>query len=242
MKASVYTMYGPPDVIRIQEVEKPVSRAHEVLIRTIATTVNRSDTGIRSGKPFFVRFFFGLVRPKRTVLGSEFAGEVEAVGEAVKTFEVGDRVFGLTGDKFGAHAEYISLPEDAAILAKPTNMDFEEAAAVCDGLMLAWNYLGKVDVRAGTSILIYGASGSIGTAGIQLARALGAEVTAVCGTKSVELARSLGANLVIDYMEKDFTAHGKVYDFVFDAVGKTTFFRCRKLLKKGGVYFATDLG
>jgi NADPH:quinone reductase-like Zn-dependent oxidoreductase len=242
MKAIVYTRYGPPEVVRLEEVPRPIPRDNEVLIRIYATTVNRTDCGFRLPEPAIVRLFNGLTRPKKSVLGSELAGEIERVGNEVKSFKKGDHVFGLTGDRFGAHAEYICLPEEASIVTKPTNMTHAQAAAVCDGAMLALTYLKKINCRKGQKILINGASGSIGSAGVQLAKYFGAEVTAVCNSKNLEVVKSLGADEVIDYTKEDFTKHGQKYDVVFDAVGKSSFFRCRELLKPGGVYLSTDLG
>jgi NADPH:quinone reductase-like Zn-dependent oxidoreductase len=243
MKAIVYTKYGPPEVLQLKEVEKPTPKDNEVLIKIYATTVNRTDCGFRKpAYPLIIRPINGILKPKRMILGSELSGEIEAVGKDVTLFKKGDQVFGLTGDNFGAHAEYICLPEKSSIVTKPTNMNYEEAAAVCDGLMLAFNILKKINLPKGKKILIYGASGSIGTAGVQLAKYYGAEVTAVCNTQNVELVKSLGADEVIDYTKDDFTKSRKTYDVVFDAVGKSSFFRCRKLIKKGGIYFSTDLG
>ncbi len=239
MRAVVYDRYGPPEVLRIEDVERPVPKENEVLVRIHATTVNRTDCGFRSADPFFARFFTGLRRPKRKILGSELAGEVEAVGAAVNEFEVGDRVFGV---RAGAHAEFICIRESAPLAHMPTDMTFEEAAAVCDGAILALAYLRRADLRKGQKILIYGASGSIGTAGVQLARYFDAHVTAVCNTKNVELVRSLGADEVIDYLQEDFTRNGETYDVIFDAVGKHSFRRCRGSLKPGGMYAVTDLG
>ena len=242
MKAIVYTKYGPPDVLHLKEVAKPTPKDNEVLIKIHATTVNRTDCGFLNPEPFFVRFFSGLIRPKKTILGRELAGEIEAVGKDVKLFKKGDRVFGLTGDNFGAHAEYICLPEEASIVIKPANMNYEEAASVCDGAWLALTCIRKMNLQKGQKILIYGASGSIGTAGVQLAKYFGSEVTAVCNTKNLELVKSLGADEVIDYTKEDFTKSDKMYDVVFDAVGKSSFFRCKKLIKRGGFYVTTDLG
>ncbi len=239
MRAVVHDRYGPPDVLRLEDVERPVPKEDEVLVRIHATTVNRTDCGFRSADPFFSRFFTGLRRPKRKILGSELAGEVEAVGTAVSEFEVGDEVFGL---RAGAHAEYVCIRESAALAHKPAGMTFEEAAAVCDGASIALACLRKADLRKGRSILIYGASGSIGTAAVQLGRYFDAHVTAVCNTKNVELVRSLGADEVIDYLQEDFTKNGKTYDVIFDAVGKHSFRRCRRSLKPGGIYIETDLG
>ena len=243
MKAVVYTKYGPPDVLKLTEVEKPVPKHNEVSIKIIATTVNRTDCGFRKPEyPVIIRLTNGLFKPKKQILGSEIAGVVDEVGRDVKLFKKGDEVFGLTGNNFGAHAEYICLPEDGAVVTKPANMSFEEAAAVCDGLMLAYNYIKEIKDPAGKKILIYGASGSIGTAAVQLSKYFGLEVTAVCNTKNLELVKSLGADEVIDYAKDDFTKINQTFDVVFDAVGKVSFFRCRNLIRKGGVYFSSDLG
>ncbi len=243
MRAIVYTRYGPPEVLQLKEVEKPTPADNEVLIKVHATTVNRTDCGFRKPEyPLIIRLLNGVFKPKRTILGSELAGEVEAVGKGVKLFKKGDQVFGLTGNKFGAHAEYICLPEEASIVTKPANMSYEEAAAVCDGAMLAFTFIRKINLQKGDKILIYGASGSIGTAAVQLAKYYGAEVTAVCNTKNLELVKSLGADEVIDYTKDDFTKNGQTHKVVFDAVGKTSFFRCKNLIKKRGVYLSTDLG
>lgn len=243
MKASVFTEYGPPEVLRVQEVEKPVPKDGEVLIKIRATTVNRNDCGFRSAEYFFIRFFFGLQKPRKQILGTELAGVVEAVGKDVQTFRAGDEVFGITGGiRFGAHAEYLCLPESAPIAVKPANMSMEEAAAVCDGMTMAYNYIGKIDFSKEAKILIYGASGSIGTAAVQLAKYFGGKVTAVCNRKNLGLVKSLGADKVVDYTAGDFTKDDERYDVVLDAVGKSSFSRCKGLLKPGGVYFSTDLG
>jgi NADPH:quinone reductase-like Zn-dependent oxidoreductase len=242
MRAVVYDRYGPPEVLRLEEVERPVPADDEVLIKVHASTVNRTDTGLRSAEYFISRFFTGLLRPRRKIPGTELAGEVEAVGEAVTEFEVGDHVFGVSASTAGTHAEFICLPESAPLAHKPTGMPFEEAAAVPDGVILALSYLRRMDLRRRPKILIYGASGSIGTAGVQLARYFEADVTAVCDTKNVELVRSLGAERVIDYTQEDFTKSGETYEFIFDAVGKLSFKRCRGSLRPGGIYGSTDLG
>jgi NADPH:quinone reductase-like Zn-dependent oxidoreductase len=244
MRAVVHDRYGPPDVLRLEEVERPVPKEDEVLVRIHATTVNRSDCGWRSAKPFISRFIMpmlgigGVLRPKRRILGGELAGEIEAVGAAVTEFSVGDRVFGTS--LFGAHAEFVCMRESEPLAHMPAGMSFEEAAAVSDGAILALGCLRRADLRKGRMILVYGASGSIGTAGVQLARYFGAHVTAVCNTKNVELVRSLGADEVIDYTQEDFTENGKTYDVIFDAVGKHSFRGSRGSLKRGGIYIPTD--
>jgi NADPH:quinone reductase-like Zn-dependent oxidoreductase len=238
VKAVVHDSYGSPDVLRIEDVERPVPEEDEVLVRVRATTVTRSDCGWRSGKPFISRFFTGLRRPKRRILGTEFAGEVEAVGADVSAFRVGDRVFGASS--FGANAEFVRMRESGAIAHMPAGMSFEQAAAVSDGAILALNGMSVVTIGQGTKLLVYGASGSIGTAGVQLAKHFGADVTAVCDTKHVELVRSLGADEVIDYTKEDFRQNGVEYDVIFDAVGKHRFTRCKGSLKPGGVYLPTD--
>ena len=240
MKAVVCDRYGPPDVLRLDEVERPVPGPDEVLIRIRATTVNRSDTETRQGSPAVARLLTGLRRPRHRILGTELAGDVEAAGPAVTEFTPGDAVFGVKAWKFGAHAEYICMRESAALAPKPAGVSYDEAAAVCDGVILALMGLRRADIRNGRSILVYGASGSIGTAAVQLSRYYQAEVTAVCGTKNLELVRSLGADRVIDYTQEDFTKNGQTYDVIFDAVGKHSFRRCRDSLNPGGIYLATD--
>jgi NADPH:quinone reductase-like Zn-dependent oxidoreductase len=242
MRAVVYNRYGPPEVLRLEEVDRPVPKEDEVLIKVHASTVNRTDTGLRSAEYFISRFLTGLVRPKHKIPGTELAGEVVAVGSAVTEFAVGDHVFGVSAKTAGAHAEFICLPENAPLAHKPTGMTFEEAAALPDGVILAMSYLRRVDLGKRRKSLIYGASGSIGTAAVQLAKYFDADVTAVCNTKNVELVRSLGADRVIDYTQEDFTKNDEKYDFIFDAVGKLSFKRCRGSLKLGGIYGSTDLG
>jgi NADPH:quinone reductase-like Zn-dependent oxidoreductase len=242
MRAVVYHRYGPPDVLRVVEVAQPVPADDEVLVRVHATTVNRTDCGFRRPEPFIVRFFSGLLRPKRTILGTELAGEVAAVGAAVTEFGVGDRVFGVNAGRFGAHAEYVCMREEAPLATVPGSVTFEEAAAVCDGAIIALSCLRSAEPLAGRRVLVYGASGSIGTAAVQLAGHLGAHVTGVCATKNLELVRSLGAEEAIDYTQRDFTQNGQTYDVIFDAVGKHSFRRCRCSLKPGGTYLETDLG
>jgi len=242
MRAVVNTEYGGPEVLRILEVEPPVPAADEVLVEVHATTVNRTDCGFRAPRPWFIRLFAGVRRPKHTILGTEFAGVVVEVGANVLEFAVGDEVFGVNANRFGAHAEYVCVRENAPIAVKPARTSFEEAAAVCDGAILAMTCLTWPELRAGQSILIYGASGSIGTAGVQLAKRIGANVTAVCNTENLGVVRSLGADEIIDHTVDDFTANGRTYDVVFDAVGKRSFGECKGSLNEGGSYVSTDLG
>ena len=240
MRAVVFDRYGPPEVLRVEEIERPEPEDDEVLVEVRATTVNRSDCGFRAAEPFFARFFTGVLRPKYRTPGMELAGVVVAVGSAVTEFAVGDEVFGLRGNS--ANAEYVCVRERGALAHKPAAMSFDEAAAVSDGACIALACLQKADPLEGKRIVVYGASGSIGTAAVQLAKALDAHVTAVCATTSVELVRSLGADEVVDYLKEDFTKNGETYDVVFDAVGKHSFRRCRGSLEPGGIYLETDLG
>jgi NADPH:quinone reductase-like Zn-dependent oxidoreductase len=247
MRAVVYDRYGPPDVLRLEDVERPIPKEDEVLVKIHATTVTRADVHTReanrsSGRAMTLlsRLISGVRRPRQRILGREFAGEVEAVGAAVSEFAVGDHVFGLSGLRFGAHAEFMCMRESARIAHMPSGMSFEEAAPICDGALNALMCLKQADLRKGRRILIYGASGAIGTAGVQLARYFGADVTAVCSTKNLELVRSLGADRVIDYTQEDFTKNGQTYDVIFDAVGKHSFARCRGSLEPGGIYLPTD--
>ena len=241
MRAAINTRYGPPDVIRVLDVPKPQPKADEVLVRVHATTVNRTDCGMLRAHPFFIRAFTGPIRPKRTIRGMDFAGTVEAVGTEVTSFRPGDRVFGLAPDDSGAHADYLAVPETDAIATMPAGLRFDEAV-VCEGAWYADTYLKQFGLKAGRSILIYGASGAIGTSAVQLAKANGAAVTAVVPARHLELARALGADHVIDYTAEDFAEIGETFDCVFDAVGKTTYFTCKPLLKPSGMFAATDLG
>jgi NADPH:quinone reductase-like Zn-dependent oxidoreductase len=236
MKAAVYRKYGPPDVLEIQDVEKPVPKDNEVLVRIHATTVCAADWRMRKADPFLIRFMNGLRAPKIHILGIEFAGHVESVGKAVSRFKEGDQVFGSTGFKFGAHAEYVCVPEDASLLLKPVNMTFEEAAAVLFGGVSALHFLREAKIQAGQNVLVYGASGSVGVFAVQLAKHFGARVTGVCSTANLELVKSLGADEVVDYTREDFSRAGRVYDVVFDTVGKSGFSRSLKSLKRGGTY------
>jgi NADPH:quinone reductase-like Zn-dependent oxidoreductase len=241
MKAAVITRYGSPDVIKIADAPKPAPAAGEVLIRVHATTVNRTDCG--ELRPRIIgRLFFGLRRPRRTIFGMDFAGVVEAVGTEVMSLKAGDRVFGMCPSRSnGAHAEYVCISERAPIATMPANTRFDEAV-VCEGAFYANSGLRKFHVGPGHKILIYGASGAIGSAAVQLAKAYGAEVTAVVATRHLELVKSLGADRAIDYTAEDFTRIGETFDFIFEAVGKASFFRCRRLLIPEGTFMATDVG
>jgi NADPH:quinone reductase-like Zn-dependent oxidoreductase len=242
MKAAVHTTYGPPEVVQITEVEKPTPKDDEVLVRVRATTVNRTDSATRAAKPFFMRVVTGLVRPKVMVLGNEFAGEVAAVGSGVTSFRAGDRVFGYNEGPFGAHAEYMTIPEDGSVATMPASATFEDAAASTEGSHYALSFIRKAKIRSGQEVLVNGATGAIGSAAVQILKSLGVHVTAVCGTENVALVEGLGADRVIDYTAEDFTRDGQTYDVVLDVVGKSSFGRCKRLLKPGGLYFSSELG
>ena len=240
MKAITYTKYGSPDVLQLKEVAKPTPKDNELLIRIEATTVTAVDSIFRQGSSLSGRFFTGLARPKRPVLGSTLAGEVEAVGKDVTLFKEGDQVFGATAD-FGAHAEYICLPEDGALAMKPASISYEEAVAT-NGILTALPFLRDTgQIQSGQKILINGASGSVGSYAVQLAKQMGAEVTGVCSTEKMEFVKSLGADKVIDYKKEDFTGSGETYDIIFDAAGKSSYGHSKHALKENGVYLSTVL-
>jgi NADPH:quinone reductase-like Zn-dependent oxidoreductase len=242
MKAAVHTKYGPPEVVEITEVDKPVPKHNEILIKVYATTVNRTDCGFRSAQYFVSRFFSGLLKPKFNTLGNEFAGVIETVGKKVTSFTIGDKVFGYNDYKFGAHAEYMVLAEDEAITKMPDNLTFIEAAPLAEGGHYALCDIRAAKIKSGQNVMIYGASGAIGSAAVQLVKHLGATVTAVVNTKNVELLKSLGADFVIDYTRQDFTKTDQKFDFIFDSVGKSSFTQCKPLLMKKGIYISTELG
>ncbi len=242
MRAIINTEYRPPEVVKLMEVDKPTPKDNEVLIKVYATTVNRTDCGFRSAEYFISRFFSGLLRPKNKTLGNEFAGEIDAIGRNVTLFKTGDKVFGYNDTKFGAHAEYMTMMEDEAITTMPSNLTYEEAAPITEGGHYALCDLRAAKIKSGQKILINGATGAIGSAAVQLARHFGASVTAVCNTQNIELIKSLGADVVIDYSKEDFTKINQTFDIVFDAVGKSSFGRCKPLLNKKGIYMSTELG
>jgi NADPH:quinone reductase-like Zn-dependent oxidoreductase len=247
MKAIVYEKYGPPEVLQLQDVEKPSPKDNEVLVKVFAADVACEDPMTRSFSFSFLfwlplRIKFGILKPKRKILGSEFAGEIEAVGKDVKKFKKGDQVFGVDLSGLGAYAQYKCLSQDEIVVLKPTNITYEEAAPVC-GFLAAWNNLkDKANIQSGQKVLINGASGNLGTSAVQVAKHLGAEVTGVCSTTKLELVRSLGADHVIDYTKEDFTKCGEIYDIVFDAVSKSSFSRCKKLLTQKGIYLSAYPG
>jgi NADPH:quinone reductase-like Zn-dependent oxidoreductase len=242
MKAIINTKYGPPEVAQLAEIDKPVPKDNEVLIKVYATTVNRTDCGFRSAEYFIVRFWSGLIRPKNKTLGNEFAGTIESTGKNVQSFKPGDKVFGYNDTTFGAHAEYMIMGENAALTTMPTNINFEQAAPITEGGHYALCNLRAAKIKSGQHLLINGATGAIGSAAVQLAKYFGASVTAVCDTINVDLVKSLGADIVIDYTKEDFTKINQTFDVVFDAVGKSSFGKCKPLLKKGGIYMSTELG
>lgn len=242
MKAAIYTNYGPPEVVSVTEIEKPSPKDHEVLIKVHASTVNRTDSGFRSAEYFISRFWSGLIKPKFQTLGNEFAGEIESVGKNVTLFKAGDKVFGFNDKTFGGHAEFMVMDEQGSLTTMPETISFVQAAAITEGAHYALCDIRAAKIKKGDSVLVNGTTGAIGSAAVQIIKHLGAEVVAVCDTKNVDLVKSLGADVVIDYKKEDFTKLNKKFDFIFDAVGKSSFGKCRPLLKDKGIYISTELG
>ncbi|MCP4261377.1 MAG: NAD(P)-dependent alcohol dehydrogenase [Planctomycetes bacterium] len=241
MKAVVYTKYGPPDVLQLKEVEKPVPKDNEVLIIVHATTINRTDCATIRAKPFFMRIITGLLKPKKQIPGTEFAGKIGEIGKNVTSFKIGDKVFGFDDQGSGSHAQYMTISEKKAVTI-PKNITYEQAAASIEGAHYAYNFINKVNLKSGQKVLVNGATGAIGSAAVQLLKYFDVNITAVCNTKNIELVKSLGADKIIDYTKEDFTKDDQKYNFVFDTVGKSSFFKCKQLLQPGGVYISSDLG
>ena len=240
MKAIICTKYGSPDVLQFKDITKPIPKDSEVLIRIHASVVTPSDVAFRKGDPFIVKLIYGLTKPRLAIQGVEFSGDIEAVGKDVTSFKAGDQVFGMSPDTFGAHAEYMCLPEAKPIVIKPTNTTYEETVGIADGAATALTFLRDVaKLQRGQKVLINGASGAVGAYAVQIAKYFGAEVTGVCSTSNIELVKSLGADKVIDYTHSDFTKSGQTYDVIFDAVGKRSFSQCKRALTQKGVYLST---
>jgi 2-desacetyl-2-hydroxyethyl bacteriochlorophyllide A dehydrogenase len=242
MKAIISTKYGAPEVLQIQEVEKPVPGENEILIKIHATSVSSGDARMRRADPFVIRLIFGFSKPRKAIPGVVVAGEIEALGSSVSRFKAGDQVFGSSGMAFGAHAEYVVVPEDAVLALKPEKISYEEAAAIPFGGTAAMHFLRLANIQAGQKVLVYGASGALGTIGIQLAKNFGAEVTAVCSSANSELVKSLGADKVIDYTKEDFTGNREQYDVVFDTLGKSPLRRTLRSVKNGGQLLLASAG
>lgn len=242
MKAAIRNKYGPPEILSIQEVKTPTPKDNELLIRVYAATVNRTDCGVLWGKPFVFRFFTGLWKPRHASTGTDFAGVVDAIGKNVTQFKVGERIFGFNDNGCGSHAQYMTIASNSNITTIPDAISFDEAAAAPEGAHYAWNYIRKTKMKKGDKVLVYGATGAIGSAAVQLLEHIGANVTAVCNTKNVALIRSLGPDRVIDYETEDFTNGGEQYHFILDAVGKSNFGICKKILNPGGQYMSSELG
>lgn len=242
MKAVIYKNYGPPQVAQLVEIEKPALTNTQVMVKVITSTVNRTDSGFRSAEYFISRFWTGLFRPQHQILGCEFAGIIEAVGDEVIKFKVGDKVFGFNDKTCGGHAEYLTISESDAIATMPEGLDFDVAACITEGAHYALVDIRAAKVTKGQNVMVYGATGAIGSAAVQLLKYFGAQVTAVCNSKNVDLVKSLGADKVIDYQTEDFSKTTDTYDFIFDAVGKSSFGQCKPLLKPKGIYISTELG
>ena len=242
MKAIIYRKYGPPEVAKLMEVNKPIPKEDELLVKVYTSTVNRTDSGFRSAEYFISRFWSGLTRPKYPTLGCEFAGIIEDIGKNVTTFKKGDRVFGFNDKTFGGHAEYLTIAENDAVATIPENLTYDEAAALTEGGHYALVDIKAAKIKPGQHVLVYGATGAIGSAAVQLLKHFGTIITAVCNTKNVELVKSLGADYVIDYQKQDFTKTENRFHFIFDAVGKSSFGQCKPLLTENGIYISTEFG
>ena len=242
MRAVVYTKYGPPEVAKLMEVPTPLPKDNEVLIKVYASTVNRTDAGFRSAEYFISRFWTGILRPKHQILGCEFAGIIEDIGKNVTTFRKGDKVFGFNDKTCGGHGEYLTIAETDAVTTMPDNLSFDEAAALTEGAHYALVDIRAAKVEPGQNVLVYGATGAIGSSAIQLLKHFGTRVTAVCNTKNVALVKSLGADIVIDYQTQDFTQTETKFQFILDAVGKSSFRQCKPLLTEKGIYISTEFG
>jgi NADPH:quinone reductase-like Zn-dependent oxidoreductase len=242
MKAIVCTKYGNPDVLEVQEIKKPTPKNNEVLVKIYASSITAADTMMRKGTPKYGRLVLGLNKPKNPVIGTGFSGILEAIGKEVSSFKVGDQVFGEVIFSLGTNAEYTCVPEDGVIAIKPKNISFEEAAPICDGALTSINFLKNIgNIKTGQKVLINGASGSLGTAAVQLAKHFGAVVTGVCSSKNVALVKSLGADFVIDYLAEDFTLNGRKYDVIYDTVGTLSFDECKESLTQSGAYISPVL-
>lgn len=242
MRAVVYNKYGSPDVLKLVDIEKPVPQKNEVLVRVFASTVNRTDCAMLRAKPFIMRFFTGLLAPRKPVLGTEFSGQIEAAGDDVNLFAVGDNVFGFHDGGVSSYAEYLTLAADKPIAKLPDKLTLDDATASIEGAHYAYNVIKKITLRPGQKVLVNGATGAIGSAAVQILKYYEVIVVAVCNTRNVGLVKSLGADRVIDYQREDFTKDAEQFDFVFDAVGKSTFGKCKPVIKKGGVYVSSELG
>lgn len=242
MKAAIHRSYGPPSVLHVEDTDKPIPGEGEILIKVMASTVNRTDCARLRAKPFIMRFFTGLLRPKKLIPGTEFSGEIEAVGSQASTWKAGDRIYGFNDAGLQTHAEYLCLPTTENIAIIPEGISFEQAASMTEGAHYAWNMVNKVDIQPGQQVLVNGASGAIGSAAVQILTYLGARVSAVTNTKNLELILGLGAERVIDYEQEDFTRENQQYQFIFDTVGKSSFSACKPLLLPEGIYISSELG
>ena len=242
MKAVIRTKYGPPEILSVKEIDKPTPKSNEILVKVHAATVNRTDCGILWGKPFIIKFFIGIPKPKLSITGTDFVGVVEETGADVTNFKKGERVWGFDDGGLASHAEFLTIATNKAVLKIPEKISFERAVASAEGAHYAYNFINKVDLKPGQKVLVNGATGAIGSAAVQILKHFNVEVTATCGTDNTAKVKSIGADRVIDYLKEDFTQDNETYDFVFDAVGKSTFQKCKRLLNKNGIYISSELG